>query len=592
MRQDFVQAPQSRYRPFRFRPFLNFGPPDHRPHRPGARARKRRNLHNAPTGVALLLILLSAFTLASCGRDSPTQPGLQVAVRIDVTPATAILSTPGQSVKLQATVFDAGRQALSGSPISWTSTDSAVATVDADGLVTARGNGTVRITALSGGVAGQAQVTVYIPPSVDEIRIVSGEGQRTLPGSSLRDPIAVQVLGTDNRPISGARVVFAPGEGHGFANPDTVLSASDGTAETFWTLGQDAGIHTLAVSVSGRTIVVEAYSIDVEAELDALFAPPGDAELEAVWSDWATRDVSSSGVMVELEEAYDLLGIPADLKVVSHQVGGIRHFGAIVVPRGAEPASLPILIFNHGGDDGFSVEETMLILAIALGDMRSDFVFVLPSFRDETLRYGNRAWRSDGPASPWDYDVDDAIALVNVTMETVPQAIPGEYLVSGASRGGGVSMLMGARDDRILGIVSFFGPTHFMDSWARGLAENLIDGEPVDKPGVDYLKDTYVLPWWIGDLPLADARLALIRRSAVFYAEELPPLQIHHGDMDDVVSVSQAESMIMAMADIGRGAPDFEGYIYPGGTHDFATLAAAVPRAVVFIQRLLGASGA
>ncbi len=109
---------------------------------------------------------------------------------------------------------------------------------------------------------------------------------------------------------------------------------------------------------------------------------------------------------------------------------------------------------------------------------------------------------------------------------------------------------------------------------------------------MDYLHEKYILPWWTGDLSLADARLALIRRSAVFYAADLLPLQIHHGDMDEVVSVTQAESMIRAMESIGRGRidsrdrPDFEGYIYPGGTHDLTTLRAAIPRAVFFIERL------
>ena len=541
---------------------------------------------------SLLFFLVSAFFLVSCGKDSPTQSRLQVAVRIAVTPPTVNLTAMGQTIGLQATVLDADQQNIAGSTITWTSTAPSVATVDADGLVTARGNGTARIIALSGGVAGQAQVTVYVRPAVGEIRIVSGSGQRALPGSSLREPIVIQVLGADDRPITSARVVFAPREGHGTVNPDTVFSASDGTAETYWILGREDGIHTLAVTVSGKSIDVNAQAIDVDTELDMLFAPPDESELETVRSDWATRDVSPSNVRVELEEEYNLLGIPTTLRVVSHLVAGVRHFGAIVVPRGAEAASLPILVFNHGGENGVSVEDMMFILAVALGDMRDDFVFVLPSFRDEPLEYADRSWNSDGPASPWDHDVDDALSLVNVTMETTPEAITDRYLVAGASRGGGVSMLMGARDARIEGIVAFFGPTHFMNSWARGLAEDLVEGGTVEKTGVDYLKTTYILPWWIGDLTLSEARMALIRRSAVFYAEDLPPLQIHHGDMDEVVSVTQAESMIMKMSDIGRGAPDFEAYIYPGGTHDILTLDGAIPRAVTFIQRLLGPSGA
>lgn len=428
-------------------------------------------------------------------------------------------------------------------------------------------------------------------PRVTAIRVISGDGQRALAGSSLREPIVIQVLDEEEQPVSSALVLFMPGNGHGVTEPTTVGTGPDGRAATNWTLGQVSGLQTLAVTASGASVNVSGHAVSVEDSLDVLFAPPNESELSAVRDDWASRDFSAAGGMIELEEAYSMGGSPTTLRVVSHQVAGVRHYGAIVVPDGAGAEQLPIMVFAHGGDDGVSVEETLFILTIALGEMRDDFVYVIPSFRDEPLEYGEWAWRSEGPASPWDRDVDDALALVNLAMETIPEAISDRYFVVGASRGGGVAMLMGMRDARIAGVITFFGPTDFQNEWARDIARLLVSGVTVDLPGVEYLRATYVVPWWAGEVSLQDARLALIRRSPVLFVEDMPPLQVHHGDMDGVVSVTQAESMIRAMEEIGRGAPEFEAYIYPGGTHDITSMPSAIPRGLNFLRRFLGPGG-
>ena len=423
-------------------------------------------------------------------------------------------------------------------------------------------------------------------PRAARISIVSGDGQRALAGSSLREPIVVQVLDEEEQPMSGALVLFAPG--HGFSEPTTAGTGTDGKAATNWTLGPVSGLQTLAVSASGVTVNVSGHAVTVEDSLDVLFAPPEEAELSAIRADWATRDISPAGGTVEFEEPFSMGGSPTTLRIVSHQVAGVRHFGAIVVPRGAGTDRLPIMLFAHGGDDGVSVESTLFILTIALGEMRDEFIYVIPSFRDEPLEYGGRAWTSEGPASPWDRDADDSMALVSLAMETIPEASTDRYVVVGASRGGGVAMLMGIRDARIAGVITFFGPTDFQSEWARDIASLLVRGVTVDLPGVEYLRANYLVPWWAGEITLQDARLALIRRSAVFFAEDMPPLQVHHGDMDGVVSVTQAESMIRAMEEIGRGAPEFEAFIYPGGTHDITSIPAAIPRGLEFLRRILG----
>ena len=91
-----------------------------------------------------------------------------------------------------------------------------------------------------------------------------------------------------------------------------------------------------------------------------------------------------------------------------------------------------------------------------------------------------------------------------------------------------------------------------------------------------------------GEVDLAEVRLELVRRSSVLFAEDLPAVQLHHGDGDETVSVSQAHSLIRAMEALGREPPEFEAFIYEGGGHAVFALGGAIPRAVDFLRRALG----
>ncbi len=419
------------------------------------------------------------------------------------------------------------------------------------------------------------------------VEVLSGDAQRAVQGLPLLEPIVVRVLDAGRQPIAGAAISFTPSPGHGHADSASVTTDGTGRASALWTLGPDPGQQTLTVSAGPASTRVTAESIDLEAELDALFAAPAPAELEAVRADWAGRTAPAAGVRVELTEPLMLGSTAATLRIVSHVVTGVRHYGAIVVPDSAEAESLPILAYLHGGENGVSVAD-LQIAALGLGDITRRFAYVLPSFRSEPLRHGDREWVSEGTSSHWDYDVDDVIALVNVAFEMTPEARPGGYNLLGGSRGGGVAMLTGIRDERVERIVSFFGPTDFFDEWVREIVREAALRTPRRLTGVAHLDSTIVQPYIRGDMPRSEARLELVRRSSVLFAADIPPAQVHHGTIDFVVSVSQAHSLMRAMEAIGRGPPDFEAYIYESGGHDFLTLEDAIPRAVAFMSRALG----
>jgi len=374
-------------------------------------------------------------------------------------------------------------------------------------------------------------------------------------------------------------------------DPSTAATDRSGEVAVEWTMGSQAGIQTLMIAAGPAVTAVNLYAIDLEVELDNIFAAPTAAEIEAVRADWAVRDISPVDVFVELEEAYPLGDTPATLRVVSHQVGEARHYGAILAPDSAAPGTLPVLMYLHGGESGVDVSEVDII-GHFLGELRDRFVYVIPSFRSERLGYGDNVWVSTGPPGHWDYDVDDALALLNVALELTPQARPEGVSIVGGSRGAGVAMLAGIRDERIENIVAFFGPTDFFDGWVRQIVREAALGRPRQLTGVDYMDSTFVQPYMRGEIGVPELRLELVRRSSVLFAEALPAVQLHHGDSDETVPVSQAYSMIRAMEALGREPPEFETFIYPGGGHDVFDLRGAIARAVGFLTRALGWDGA
>ncbi len=427
--------------------------------------------------------------------------------------------------------------------------------------------------------------------SAATIRIVAGGGQRAFTERTLDLPLVVRVLDASGQSVSGVTVNFLPAPGSGRVDSSTADTDRNGEVAVEWTMGSEGGIQTLVIAADLAVTAVHVDAIDLEAELDNIFAEPTAAEIEAVRADWALRDISPVGVSVEFTQPYPLDDTPATLRVVSHQVGEARHYGAILAPDSAAPGTLPVLMYLHGGDSGVDVGDVDVI-GHFLGEMRDRFVYVIPSFRSERLELDDSVWTSTGPASHWDYDVDDALSLLNVALELTPQAKSEGVSIIGASRGAGVAMLAGIRDERIENIVAFFGPTDFFDDWVRQIVREAALGRPRKLTGVAYMDSTFVQPYVRGEIAMAELRLELVRRSSVLFAEDLPAVQLHHGDSDETVAVTQAYSIMRAMEALGREPPEFEAFIYDGGGHVLFSLTGAIPRAVRFLGRALRRDGA
>ncbi|MGD8278947.1 MAG: Ig-like domain-containing protein, partial [Gemmatimonadota bacterium] len=129
--------------------------------------------------------------------------GVAVA-RVSVAPATSTLAV-GDTLRFRATLTDATGQTLVGRVVTWTSNNTAVATVDGTGLVRALKAGSAIINAFSEGVSGAAQLTVAVPRPVS-IEVTPSSSSLTL-GSTIQ--LAASVKASDGSTLSGIPIVWS-----------------------------------------------------------------------------------------------------------------------------------------------------------------------------------------------------------------------------------------------------------------------------------------------------------------------------------------------------------------------------------------------
>ena len=313
------------------------------------------------------------------------------------------------------------------------------------------------------------------------------------------------------------------------------------------------------------SVLLGNWGACLDETLEGLFIEPTAAEIAAVRADWEARDLEVNDWTVLGSGAFAGL----DVEVVSHTVDGNTHYGFIRYPEAYDAAgSHPILIMNHGGQGGVGLG----ILGQASNGCMREFVVVVPAFRGEELRtevLGLGDLLSEGEKSEFDGDLDDTISLLNGTLEHVSGADPNRIAAYGGSRGGCVTHLLSVRDERIQAGVAFFGATNHMREEIRdSIIEIVEEGDQATNPVVSTAYLSAVVPWLDGELSFAEARLALIRRSALFFAELTPmPFEVHHGTADFVVPVIQSQIFAERMIELGNDELGFVYWEYPGGGH-------------------------
>lgn len=123
---------------------------------------------------------------------------------VTVSPASKTMNV-GDTATFSATTKDAQGHVLTGRVITWSSDNTAVATVDSTGLVTAVGAGSANITATSEGQTGSSAVTVN-PVPVGSV-IVKPQDTTMTAGDSAQ--FSAQTLDSKGNPLDGRAVSWS-----------------------------------------------------------------------------------------------------------------------------------------------------------------------------------------------------------------------------------------------------------------------------------------------------------------------------------------------------------------------------------------------
>jgi hypothetical protein len=201
----------------------------------------------------------------------------------------------GGSTRLVARVVDARRHPVAGQPVTWRSSDPAVATVDSAGRVTGVTAGRGTLAATGGDLVLERAVEVAPVPAT--ITLLAGDGQHAPAGQRAAIPLKAQIVSRGGRPMAGVPVRFAVAEASGRLTPDVDTSDADGIVQAVWTLGDRPGRQRSSLAVDGDPPIATSLAADAEpvaanTRIAAGESPSGVAGLEL--SDPVTVRVTDS----------------------------------------------------------------------------------------------------------------------------------------------------------------------------------------------------------------------------------------------------------------------------------------------------------
>ena len=179
-----------------------------------------------------------------------------VPASVVVTPDSVNLTALGDTVRLMAEVRDQSGRLMPEEAVTWATEDGTVAAVNADGLVTASGNGTTTVTATAGEVSGRAVVTIVR----EAWAVVVYPGASVLEsGDSLL--LSATATDADGHEIEGAVFQWSSDDPSvATVGPmGLVIGTGEGTATITAAVGNAQGTAEITVENPDRDVLVAFY---------------------------------------------------------------------------------------------------------------------------------------------------------------------------------------------------------------------------------------------------------------------------------------------------------------------------------------------
>ena len=381
-----------------------------------------------------------AVVTATAGSVSGTAEATveQVVTAVNMSPQALEFSALGDTLRLGAEPVDANSHPVEGATVMWASGDTAVAVVDASGLVRSVGNGDAVVSATADSVSGTAEVTVgqvvravNVSPATLEF---SALGERLRLGAELVDANGHPVEGATAMWASGdtaVAVVDAPGLVRSVANGEATVTATAGlvsdTAQV--TVAQVASVVRVSPDTARLTVLGGTLRLAAEAR-----------DKKGYWIRDASFTWASDALTVATVDAAGLVeavgyGVATVTATLDSAVGSAE----IRVEEDLDRAALVAFYEATGG----------------------------PSWR------ANYKWLTDAPLGEWQgIDVDEEGRVTEIILESNRMAGPLPPELANLTN----LQVMRFQDNRITGVIpSWLGQLHRLTR--LDLSANELTGE-------------------------------------------------------------------------------------------------------------------
>ena len=244
-------------------------------------------------------------TVTAASTTTPTPPVASITVSLAASTVTA-----GATTKATAVLKDASNTVLTGRAVVWSSSNAAIATVDASGVVTAIGAGQTAITATAEGKSGSATVNVVASTTVASVASVTlSVASSVQVGSSVQATatakdasgnvvpnVSVAWVSSDSKIATVSSSGLVTGVSGGSVN--ITASAGGSSADAVVTsVAPTPAVHDISMSASSSTIMMGDLMQVSAVVRDASGNPI--TNVPVTWSSSApgVATVSSSGVV-------------------------------------------------------------------------------------------------------------------------------------------------------------------------------------------------------------------------------------------------------------------------------------------------------
>lgn len=231
--------------------------------------------------------LLAVVTCGDGATEPPPAPDPPRATTVVVSPQQVRLAALDATSQFTAEVSDQNGQVMTGTGVTWSSSNAGVASVDATGLVTAVGNGTATITASAGSATGSATV------EVEQDAVTLSLAPEDVAFHSLGDTLSLVAEGTDanGHPVA---VTWSSSDPAVAQVDDSGLVTSTGNGTATVTAGAGRRMLSATVRVEQEAVALSLTPEEVVfhalGDTLRLLAETADANGHPVPVTWSSSD--------------------------------------------------------------------------------------------------------------------------------------------------------------------------------------------------------------------------------------------------------------------------------------------------------------